>query len=121
MNLYTKDNIIYNPSKGIEHDGFIIFNANEADILEWGYEKYVPTLPPTNVTLSKDERIDILKQQLQKTDYIPLKAIEGYDCDTIYPGWKEERKTIRDEINRIEEMTDEEYMHEFDNIPQPEE
>lgn len=43
-----------------------------------------------------------LKQQLADTDYIALKYVEGYDCDELYPGWKEQRMAIRDRINELE-------------------
>lgn len=52
--------------------------------------------------------IERLKDALHDTDYIAIKASEG--CDVSDHGnWKAERQAIRDEINRIEGMTDEEY------------
>lgn len=107
MGLYIKDGIIYDTHKGISHNGYRIFNANDVDMIEWGYEKYTPPTNDVDDNVNDEAynielEIEDLKKQLQKTDYIPLKAIEGYDCDTIYPGWKEERKEIRDRINELE-------------------
>jgi len=46
--------------------------------------------------------IQDLQTELQKTDYINFKSNEGYDCDTLYPGWKEQRRAKRDRINELE-------------------
>ena len=46
--------------------------------------------------------VERIKQELSETDYIALKSIEGYDCDTLYPGWKAQRKALRDRINELE-------------------
>ena len=58
--------------------------------------------------LKKKFEIKKREEELAKTDFIGHKAIEGYDCDTLYPGWKERRKQLRDEINAIEDGTYEE-------------
>lgn len=56
--------------------------------------------------------IERLKDALHDTDYIAIKASEG--CDVSAHGeWKAERQAIRDEINRIEGMTDEEYWEAY--------
>ena len=47
--------------------------------------------------------VERLRQKLIETDYITLKYVEGYDCDTLYPGWKQHRKEIRDRINELEQ------------------
>lgn len=75
--------------------------------------------------MTRLNKIERLKDELYAGDYKVVKNAEllakglsaEYDVDALH----EERQAIRDEINRIEGMTDEEYMNEFDNIPQPEE
>lgn len=62
--------------------------------------------------MDKLNRIERLKDALHATDYIAIKASEG--CDVSAHGdWKTERQAIRDEINRIEGMTDEEYWEAY--------
>lgn len=57
-------------------------------------------------------KIERLKDALHDTDYIAIKASEG--CDVSYHGeWKAERQAIRDEINRIEGMTEEEFYEAY--------
>lgn len=56
--------------------------------------------------------IERLKDALHDTDYIAIKASEG--CDVSAHGdWKVERQIIRDEINRIEQMTEDEFYEEY--------
>lgn len=56
--------------------------------------------------------IERLKDKLHASDYIAIKASEG--CDVSEHGnWKTERQTIRDEINRIEQMTEDEFYEEY--------
>lgn len=62
--------------------------------------------------MDKLNRIERLKDALHATDYIAIKASEGCDV-TNHGDWKIERQTIRDEINRIEGMTDEEYWEAY--------
>ena len=50
------------------------------------------------------KEIDDIQKELAKTDYINFKYTEGYDCDTLYPGWKEKRKALRDRINELEDL-----------------
>ena len=57
---------------------------------------------------SREQRIQQLKEELQETDYIALKAYEGQDCSQ-YGDWKVKRQEIRDEINRIDSMLEEEW------------
>lgn len=104
MKLYIKDGVIYNPSKGILNGDYITYNPSEEQMRSWGYELYVPkAYEPTERDLIEQE-IGLLKEQLFNTDYIPLKAVEGYDCDSLYPGWKASRKTLRDRINELEKQ-----------------
>lgn len=56
--------------------------------------------------------IERLKDALHDTDYIAIKASEG--CDVSDHGeWKAERQSIRDEINRVEAMTEEEFYEAY--------
>lgn len=107
MALYIKNNVVYNTLKGIEHNGYITNNPTHEQMLNWGYELYTPD------PQEEQEEIDIqdIKNQikcyqdlLEDTDYIPLKSIEGYDCDTLYPGWRQQRCEWRDKINEYEEQ-----------------
>ncbi|GEM_PF-4334873 len=59
----------------------------------------------------REQRIQELKEELSRSDYIALKAFEGADM-AEYPNWKEKRQGLRDEINRIDAMTDEEWDEE---------
>lgn len=52
--------------------------------------------------------IQNLKEKLYSTDYIATKNSEGIDCSE-YGDWKKDRQDIRDEINLISQMTDEEF------------
>lgn len=106
MAIYIKDGKLYNTAFGIEHEEFTTYNPTHEMMVEWGYELYVPNeeIPKEDERFKILRRIDELKSQLAETDYIALKAIEGYDCDIIYPGWKLQRREIRDVINELEEQ-----------------
>lgn len=52
--------------------------------------------------------IERLKDKLRATDYIALKYAEGIDCSE-YGDWKAERQEIRNQINTLSNLTDEEY------------
>lgn len=70
-------------------------------------------------TMDKLNRIERLKDELYAGDYKVVKNAEllakglsaEYDVDALH----EERQAIRDEINRIEGMTDEQY---YDAYPE---
>lgn len=62
--------------------------------------------------------IERLKDSLYATDYKAIKHSEGLISDEDYQPIKEERQSIRAEINKVEEMTEEEYKLEY---PQEEE
>lgn len=69
------------------------------------------------ITMDKLNRIERLKDALYAEDYKVIKNAEllakglsaEYDVDALH----EERQAIRDEINRIMEMTDEEYYEAY--------
>lgn len=62
--------------------------------------------------MDKLNYIERLKDALHDTDYIAIKASEG--CDVSDHGeWKAERQAIRDEINRVEVMTEEEFYEAY--------
>lgn len=52
--------------------------------------------------------IERLKDKLHATDYIAIKSFEGYDVSE-YGDWLGERRQIREEINTVQNMTDEEF------------
>ena len=54
------------------------------------------------------DKIERLKDELHSTDFIVLKAMEGHDVRQ-YGDYKTMRQHLRDEINLIESLTDEQY------------
>ena len=77
-------------------------------------------------------KIERLKDELHDSDYKAIKHSEGWLSDEEYAECKAERQSIREEINRIEEMTDEEFyeaypeelnqvLEEFSNVLENEE
>lgn len=63
--------------------------------------------------MTRKEYIAERKAKLAATDYIAIKASEGIILEEKYGDWRAERQSIRDEINRINEMTDEEYYEAY--------
>lgn len=57
-------------------------------------------------------KIERLKDRLYATDYIVLKEYEGIDVSE-HGDFHKERQAIRDEINRIQGMTEEEYYEAY--------
>lgn len=57
-------------------------------------------------------KIERLKDRLYATDYIVLKEYEGIDVSE-HGDFHNERQAIRDEINRLQGMTDEEYYEAY--------
>ena len=85
----------------------IIINPKPDELAEAGYLPYTPP-QPTEEEIAAQARlaeIEELKAKLAATDYRVMKAVEGYDCDTLYPNWKEERAAWRDRINELEAMS----------------
>lgn len=102
--MYIKDGQTITGKK-ITIDGRVIINPTEELLLQNGWQKVLP-YQPTEEELQQQaiqQEIEDLKYQLSLTDYIALKAIEGYDCDTLYPNWRENRKALRDRINELED------------------
>lgn len=62
--------------------------------------------------MDKINFIERLKDSLHETDYIAIKASEGCDV-TNHGDWKAERQAIRDEINLVEAMTEEEFYEAY--------
>lgn len=63
--------------------------------------------------MDKLNYIERLKDALHESDYKAIKHSEGLISDEDYQSIKEERQSIRDEINKVEIMTDEEYSNEY--------
>lgn len=57
-------------------------------------------------------KIERLKDRLYATDYIVLKEYEGLNVSE-HGNFHEERQSIRDEINRLQGMTEEEYYEAY--------
>lgn len=57
-------------------------------------------------------KIERLKDRLYATDYIVLKEYEGIDVSE-HGDFHNERQAIRDEINQLQGMTDEEYYEAY--------
>ena len=78
----------------------------EADRIQ--YDIYADFGIKVRLYPSRSEKIQELKEELSRSDYIALKAFEGADM-AEYPDWKQKRQGLRDEINRIDAMTDDEW------------
>ena len=62
--------------------------------------------------MTRTQKIQQLKEELQSTDYIALKAFEGRDVSE-HTGWQQRRQDIRDSINALQAMSDDEYYEAF--------
>lgn len=102
--MYTKDGQIIS-GKRITVNGCVVLNPTKEQLADAGWVEIQPYQPSEEELQQQaiQQEIEDLKYQLSLTDYIALKAIEGYDCDTLYPNWKEDRKALRDRINELED------------------
>lgn len=62
--------------------------------------------------MTRLQKIQELKETLQSTDYIALKAFEGRDVSE-HRNWQQRRQDIRDSINELQAMTDSQYYEAF--------
>ncbi len=62
--------------------------------------------------MTRTQKIQELKEELQSTDYIALKAFEGRDVSE-HGNWQQRRQDIRDSINALQAMSDDEYYEAF--------
>ena len=62
--------------------------------------------------MNRLQKIQQLKETLQSTDYIALKAYEGRDVSE-HGDWQQRRQYIRDSINELQAMSDDEYYEAF--------
>lgn len=62
--------------------------------------------------MTRLQKIQELKEELQSTDYIALKAFEGRDVSE-HGDWQQRRQDIRDSINALQAMSDEEYYESY--------
>ena len=58
--------------------------------------------------MTRTQKIQQLKEELQSTDYIALKAFEGRDVSE-HGDWQQRRQDIRDSINALQAMSDSQY------------
>ena len=101
--LYTKDGKIYDIRMGVDTgEGTTLYNGTESEMRALGYEPYIPPVyEPSPESILEDE-MRTLQEQLSATDYILFKSLEGYDCDTEYPDWRENRRMLREQYNEKE-------------------
>lgn len=62
--------------------------------------------------MTRLQKIQQLKEELQASDYIALKAYEGRDVSE-HGDWQQRRQDIRDSINALQAMSDEEYYSKY--------
>lgn len=62
--------------------------------------------------MTRTQKIQQLKEELQASDYIALKAFEGRDVSE-HGDWQQRRQDIRDSINALQAMTDSQYYEAF--------
>ena len=62
--------------------------------------------------MTRTQKIQELKEELQSTDYIALKAFEGRDVSE-HTGWQQHRQDMRDSINALQAMSDSQYYEAF--------
>ena len=62
--------------------------------------------------MNRLNKIERLKDRLYATDYIVLKEYEGLNVSE-HGNFHEERQSIRNEINRLQGMSDEEYYLQY--------
>lgn len=62
--------------------------------------------------MTRLQKIQQLKETLQSTDYIALKAYEGRDVSE-HGNWQQRRQDIRDNINALQAMSDDEYNSKY--------
>lgn len=63
--------------------------------------------------MDKLNHIERLKDALHDTDYKAIKHSEGWLTDFEYSEVKAERQAIREEINRVEAMTEDEFYEAY--------
>lgn len=71
--------------------------------------------------MDKNNYIERLKDELHASDYKAIKHSEGLISEEDYQPIKEERQSIRAEINKVEVMTEEEYYNAYPEEMLPEE
>lgn len=62
--------------------------------------------------MTRIQKIQQLKEELQSSDYIALKAFEGRDVSE-HGDWQQRRQDIRDSINALQAMSDDEYYSKY--------
>ena len=62
--------------------------------------------------MTRLQKIQQLKEELQSSDYIALKAYEGRDVSE-HTGWQQRRQDMRDSINALQAMSDDEYYSKY--------
>ena len=65
-----------------------------------------------HIIMTRTQKIQQLKEELQSTDYIALKAFEGRDVSE-HGDWQQRRQDIRDSINALQAISDDEYYSKY--------
>ena len=99
---YIKDTHIIEPNTGsIQYNGKTILNPSINTLIDAGYVKYeVPSYEPSEIQI-KESRMNEIKAEIAKTDYIVLKEFEGEDVSK-YGDYKKVRSALREEYNILE-------------------
>ena len=63
--------------------------------------------------MNRENKIERLKDELHASDYIAIKHSEGWISDEEYSYVKAQRQSIREEINNIEVMNDEQFYEAY--------
>lgn len=73
---------------------------------------------PLDLCAEAIEKINNLKAMLEDSDYKVNKFVEGWLTEAEFAPIRAERQALRDEINAVEQMTNEEYYEAYpeDNV-----
>lgn len=78
----------------------------ENQLLEWGYEEYIPVIEEPTERDLKVHRLHQIQSELRSMDYLTSKELDGEDMTKYnerYNGdYKQYRRELRKEYNNIE-------------------
>lgn len=90
-------------------DGCQVWNPTAQMYADAGYLPYTPPQPTEEEVAEQTRlaRIEELKALLAESDYKAIKYAEGWLTGDEYAFTKAQRQEWRDEINRLEQLSDE--------------